>query len=86
MEVVFTEQFEQAYSTLTRQEKQGVMKAVAFLGENPRHPGLNVKKMEGKRNIWEARVSRRLRMTFEISGETITMRNVGEHDSVLKTP
>ena len=86
MEVLFTEQFEQAYSRLTGQEKQSVLKAIAFLGENPRHPGLHVKKMEGRGNVWEARVSRRLRMTFEMSGETIIMRNVGEHDVVLKTP
>lgn len=86
MEVLFTEQFEQAYSKLTQQEKHSVTKAITFLGENPRHPGLHVKKMEGSKNIWEARVSRKLRMTFEMSGETITMRNVGEHDAVLKTP
>ncbi len=86
MEVLFTEQFEQAYEKLTKAEKRSVRKALTLLGDTPKHPGLRVKKMEGRKNIWEARTSKRLRMTFEMIGETIFMRNVGEHDKVLKRP
>ena len=86
MEIIFTEQFEQAYEKLTNAEKRSVRKALSLLGDNPNHPGLRVKKMEGRKNIWEARPSRRLRMTFENTGEIIFMRNVGEHDKVLKRP
>ena len=86
MDILFTEQFEQAYEKLTKAEKQSVHKVLALLGDNPKYPGLRVKKMEGRQNIWEARPSKRLRMTFEIIGETIFMRNVGEHDKVLKRP
>ena len=86
MEILFTEQFEQAYEKLTTAEKRSVRKALTLLIDNPRHPGLRVKKMEGGRNIWETRPSKRLRMTFEIAEETIFMRNVGEHDKVLKRP
>ena len=86
MEILFTEQFEQAYEKLTNVEKRSVRKALTLLAVNPRRPGLRVKKMEGGRNIWEARPSTRLRMTFDMAGETIFMRNVGEHDRVLKRP
>ncbi len=86
MEILFTEQFEQAYSKLTKAEKRSVRKALALLGDNPRHPGLRIKKMEGSKDIWEARLSKGLRMTFGMTGETIMMRNVGEHDKVLKRP
>ena len=86
MKVVFTEQFEQAYEKLTSAEKRSVRKALSLLGDNPKYPGLRVKKMEGKQNVWEARPSKRLRMTFEMVGETIVMRNVGEHDKVLRRP
>lgn len=86
MEVLFTEQFEQAYEKLTKAEKRSVRKALTLLGDNPKHPGLRVKKMEGRKDIWEARSSKSLRMTFEMVGETIFMRNVGEHDKVLKRP
>ena len=86
MGILFTEQFEQAYEKLTNAEKRSVRKALTLLGDNPKHPGLRVKKMEGRKNIWEARSSKRLRMTFEMVGEIIFMRNVGEHDKVLKKP
>ena len=86
MEVLFTEQFEQAYEKLTGAEKRGVRKALTLLGDNLKHPSLRIKKMEGRKNIWEARPSKRLRMTFEMAGEIIFMRNVGEHDKVLKRP
>ncbi len=86
MEILFTEEFEQAYEKLTNPEKRSVRKALTLLDDNPNHPSLRVKKMEGRKNIWEARPSKRLRMTFEMAGEIVVMRNVGEHDKVLKKP
>ena len=86
MKVVFTELFEQAYEKLASAEKRSVRKALALLGDNAKYPSLRVKKMEGKQHIWEARPSKRLRMTLEMVGETIVMRSVGQHDKVLKRP
>lgn len=86
MEIIITEQFEQAYEKLTGVEKQSVRKALTQLSSNLKHPGLRIKKMEGRKDVWEARSSKRLRMTFEIAGEIIVMRNVVEHDKVLKKP
>jgi hypothetical protein len=42
--------------------------------------------MQGTENIWEARVSRSLRMTFEFEGHTIILRNIGLHDETLERP
>ena len=86
MEIIFTEQFEQVYEKLTKAEKRSVCKALTLLGDDPRYPSLRVKKLEGTRNIWEACPSKRLRMTFQMTGETMIMRNVGGHDKVLKKP
>ena len=85
MDIQITGRFERSFAKLTKAEMQAVQKALALLTENPRHPSLQVKKMQGK-NIWEVRSSKRLRMTFEMTGEIIVMRNVGEHDKVLKRP
>ena len=86
MEILLTEQFEAAYGKLSATEKRSVRKAVTLLSDNPRYPGLHVKKMEGRKSIWEARPLDRLRMTFEMTEGTIFLRNVGEHDKVLKKP
>lgn len=86
MEVFLSEQFEEAYQKLSDTERRSVRKALNLLGQNLRYPSLRVKKMEGKKNVWEACPSRRLRMTFEVVEGTIIMRNVGEHDRILKKP
>jgi len=86
MEVFLTEQFERAYQEISDAERRSVRKALILLGENLRHPSLRAKNMEGKRDIWEARPSKRLRMTFELVKGTVIMRNLGEHDRVLKRP
>jgi len=56
------------------------------MGENLRHPGLRVKKIQGTETIWEARAGLAIRITFEIKGEAILLRNVGRHDKTLKRP
>jgi len=86
VEIILTERFEQAYDKLNDTEKRSVRKAITLLGDNLRHPGLHVKKMEGRQNIWDARPSKRLGLTFEMDGEAVIIRNVGEHDKVLKSP
>jgi len=85
VEILFTDQFDQAYDKLPSESKARVQKAILMLGENPRYPGLQVKKMKGK-DIWEARASKDLRLSFNMSGEELTLRNVGHHDDVLKHP
>lgn len=86
MEILLTEQFEQAYEKLTQAERKSVYKAIGLLESNPKHPGLHVRRLQGSQHFWEARASRRLRMTFEMGSEIITMRNVGEHDRTLRKP
>jgi hypothetical protein len=49
-------------------------------------PSPHTKEIKGKEGIWEARVDIHNRMTFEIIGDTIYLRVVGNHDDVLKNP
>lgn len=78
--------FKRAYRKLPRNHKPRVDRALRLLAENPRHPGLRVKAVQGTEGIWEARASDTVRLTFEIQGDTITLRNVGRHDEVLSNP
>lgn len=86
MELEYTVYFRHAYDRLTKEEARCVDKAIVLLGGNPRHPGLRVKKIQGAEGIWEARASRSLRITFELRGDVIILRNVGDHDVTLKRP
>jgi mRNA interferase RelE/StbE len=82
----YTERFERAYISLESDDAARVARAIHLLAGDMRHPGLRVKKVQGTRDIWEARASHSLRITFEIHEELLIFRNVGPHDRVLKNP
>lgn len=86
MLIARTERFKAAYRELTPPNQQQARKAIRLLRENSRHPGLRVKKIKGTEDIWEARASRSMRITFEVRGDLIILRNIGEHDETLAKP
>ncbi|MBI4861693.1 MAG: hypothetical protein HY815_15745 [Candidatus Riflebacteria bacterium] len=45
-----------------------VTKAVDFLRQDPRHPSLQVKKVEAAHEVWETRVDRVYRLPFTLVG------------------
>jgi len=81
-----TARFKRTWQELTEEEKELGRKALRNLATDLRYPALRVKKMQGVEHIWEARVSRSLRMTFELEGDTIILRNIGRHDETLERP
>jgi mRNA interferase RelE/StbE len=86
MRVEFTTRFERAYAALEVNQAEQVDKALRLLAADPRYPSLRVKKMEGRKGVWEARASESLRLTFEMRGDSILLRNVGLHDETLGNP
>ena len=86
MKITRTSRFKKAWKELNEGEKDLARKALRNLAVDLRYPALRVKKMQGVEHIWEARVSRSLRMTFEVEGDTIVLRNIGRHDETLERP
>jgi len=81
-----TEGFKKAWRGLTAEQKVVARKAIENLIVDMRYPALGVKKMKGTEQIWEAGVSRSLRMTFQIEGDIIILRNIGQQDETLGRP
>ena len=86
MRLEYTDHFQRAYNDLTDQDAERVKKALRWLVENPRQPSLRVKRVQGTDEIWEASASLSIRLTFEMHGDMIVLRNVGVHDETLKKP
>ena len=86
MRIARTEGFKKAWRQLTEEQKALSRKSIQNLIADMRYPGLRVKKMKGTKHVWEARISRSLRITFQIDGDTITLRNIGQHDETLERP
>ena len=86
MRIARTARFKKAWEQLNEDEKVLARKAIKNLAENVRYPALRVKKIKGVEQLWEARASRSLRMTFQIEGDNILLRNIGHHDETLERP
>ena len=80
MKIRQEEQFKKDFAALPRQiQRRAKNKLILFL-QNPRHPSLQTKKMEGHKNLWEGRVTKGYRFFFRIEGDTYVLLNIGPHD------
>lgn len=62
-----------------------ILKCIDLLGDNPAHPGLRSKRIQGDPGMWEARVDRRNRVSWKYGdtrGEIVVV-NHCTHDEVL---
>ena len=86
MRLILMERFRRAYRSLSSQDRKRVQKALRLMAEDLRYPGLRVKRVQGTTKIWEARAGRSIRLTFEVEGTDLILRNVGQHDDGLSQP
>jgi mRNA interferase RelE/StbE len=87
MRFLATEHFTKCYKDLPSTIQAQVDKQLSLLLENPKHPSLRIKKMKGtKGEIFEGRVSKNYRFTFQIEKDAYILRRVGPHNQALKKP
>jgi len=84
LKIIWTPLFESDFQDLPKDVQSRAEKALRFLQDNPRHPSLRSKKMQGTRDIWEASVSASYRITFQITSDRLTLRQIGTHDILRK--
>ena len=86
MPIRLTERFVKQYERLPKTIQRKADKALRLLDSDFRHPGLRSHPVEGVREIFEAYVDAKYRMTFERHGNVFILRNVDNHDDCLKNP
>jgi mRNA-degrading endonuclease RelE of RelBE toxin-antitoxin system len=84
MKLLLTHSFIRDYQALPGRLQKVVDGKLALLIRNPRHPSLRLKKMQDPRNIWEGRITRGYRFTFQMQADAYVLRRLGTHD-ILKT-
>ena len=86
-EFVLTRRFEKDVACLTKQAAAQMEKALALYFQNPRHPSLQCKKIQGTLNLYEIRINLALRIVVEIVREENIETNyfllIGTHDQVF---
>lgn len=81
-----TERFKRMYKKLDVERQNAIKKSLSLMSDNINHPSLRLKRIQGTKGIWEASATMGLRITFDWEGDTIILRNCGEHDKTLKNP
>jgi mRNA interferase RelE/StbE len=85
--IKLTGRFLKSFARLPAPVQEKVKKQLRLLAEDPRHPSLQSKPIQGAPGIYEARVDIDYRMTYERDADdTLILRVVGKHDEALKSP
>jgi len=85
--IELTDRFSQLYNELPEAVRKKVNKAIRLLAEDIWHPSLQSKPIQGAPGIYEARVDRNYRITYErLAGDILLLRVVAKHDDALKNP
>ncbi len=85
--IEFSEAFIKQFNALPEDVQKKVRKCIRLLAENPKHPSLRSKAVQGAKGIYEASPDMHYRITFErLPGDVLRLRVVGLHDEALKNP
>jgi mRNA interferase RelE/StbE len=80
MNLYFTRSFEKDYSKLPEKIQNSIDKQLVLLLDNPYHPSLHSKKIKGTPNLWELRISKGYRLSYEMTDDSIIILRAGTHD------
>jgi len=83
MNFIWTTPFKKDFKKLPQKTKKKFEKQINFLISDMFYPSLHTKKMQGREDIWEARIDKFYRFTFQMEGENIILRRIGPHDKGL---
>lgn len=77
----FTPRFQKHFKNLTVQEKKQLKNKLQLLAENPFHPSLRTKRIQGTAELFECSVNMDLRIIWYYEGDKIMiLADVGHHD------
>ena len=82
--ITYTERFLKRFKDLTEQEKKQLRNKLNILAENPSHPSLRTKRIQGTKDLFECSVNMDIRIIWYYEGDKlIILLDVGHHD-ILK--
>ena len=84
MRLTRTDSFKRSYKKLPEFVQKKTDKILRFLASDIRHPSIRAKKIQGAGDIWEGRIDKFHRFTFEIRDSEILLRSIGQHDITKK--
>ncbi len=84
LQITYTSRFQKHYKTLSQKEKTQFRTNLELFVENPLHPSLRVKRLQGTDDLFEFSVNMDIRVIWYYEGEAlVALVDIGHHD-ILK--
>ena len=81
----FTDRFKKNFKSFTDTEKKQILNKLKLLADNPSHPSLRVKRIQGTSDLFECSVNMNIRIIWYYEGDTIIILvDIGHHDILKK--
>ena len=79
--ITYTKRFKKHHDKMTAAEKKQVKSKVEMLSENPLHPSLRTKRIQGTEDLFECSVNMDIRIIWYYEGDQLIMLlDIGHHD------
>ncbi len=80
-QISYSERFQKRFKSLTAVEKKQLRNKLLLLAENPLHPSLRTKRIQGTDGLFECSVNMDIRIIWFYEGDQlIILLDVGHHD------
>ena len=85
LQITFTDRFQKHYKNLSDIEKKQFKNKLTVFSENPMHPSLRVKRIQGTKDLFEFSVNMDIRVIWFYEGDSlVALVDIGHHD-ILKS-
>lgn len=82
-QIAFSDKFRKSYRKLSDIEQSQVKSKIRILAENPMHPSLRTKRIQGSNRLFECSVNMDIRIIWHYDGERIILLLDVGHHSIL---
>ena len=79
----FTDRFKKHFKKLNANEKKQLMSKLELLSENPMHPSLRTKRIQGTIDLFECSVNMDIRIIWFYEGDMMIILVDGGHHDIL---
>ncbi len=88
IKITRTKRFKREYKKLNEEDRHAIDKTLVKFFQGSKSASLRIKKMQGKKGVYEMSANMDIRITFSYEKEPvgIILRNCGHHDQTLKNP
>ena len=81
LQITYTDRFKRHYKSLSDQEKRQFQVKLRLFADNPLHPSLRTKRIQGTEDLFEFSVNMDIRVIWFYEGDAlVALVDIGHHD------